>query len=243
MLRATLNKSRRQHPTKQRLNGHLLLITKTIKVRRTRYAGHCWRSMDELISDVRLWTPSHGRSKAGRPARTYIQQLCADTGCSLKTCLEQWTMARERVRDIRANGATWWWFICFTMIKIYCIYRICLRFFYHSYRYASESSQVQRSAIGNHVADHYICRTNYSDDSFSVLYKARCKQYLAFLEAIAIMLYCPTFCTGREDHFTHFVYLGNGVGIVGVEGFWVFFIIVPSSPTVIWYLHYLNDSG
>ena len=30
---------------------------------------------------VLLWTPSHGRAKAGQPARTYIQQLCADTGC------------------------------------------------------------------------------------------------------------------------------------------------------------------
>ena len=35
----------------------------------------------ELISDVLQWTPSHGRAKAGRPARTYIQQLGADTGC------------------------------------------------------------------------------------------------------------------------------------------------------------------
>ena len=26
----------------------------TIKIRRTRHAGHCWRSMDELISDVLL---------------------------------------------------------------------------------------------------------------------------------------------------------------------------------------------
>ena len=33
------------------------------------------------ISDVLLWTPTHGRAKAGRPARTYIQQLCEDTGC------------------------------------------------------------------------------------------------------------------------------------------------------------------
>ena len=27
---------------------------------------------------------SHGWAKAGRPAKTYIQQLCADTGCSLE---------------------------------------------------------------------------------------------------------------------------------------------------------------
>ena len=47
-------------------------IMKTIQVRRTRHAGHCWRSRDELIRDVLLWTPTHGRAKAGRPARTYI---------------------------------------------------------------------------------------------------------------------------------------------------------------------------
>ena len=41
MLRAILNKSWRQHPTKHRLYGHLPPITKTILVRRTKHAGHC----------------------------------------------------------------------------------------------------------------------------------------------------------------------------------------------------------
>ena len=81
MLRAILNKSWRQHPTRHQLYSHLSAITKTIQVRRTRHVGHCWRSRDELIRDVLLWTPTHGRAKAGRPARTYIQQLCEDTGC------------------------------------------------------------------------------------------------------------------------------------------------------------------
>ena len=54
MLRAILNKSWRQHPTRHQLYGHLPPITKTIQVRRTRYAGHCWRSRDKLISDVLL---------------------------------------------------------------------------------------------------------------------------------------------------------------------------------------------
>ena len=84
MMRAILNKSWRQHPTKQQLYGHLQRITKTIKLRRTRHAGHRWRSKDNLISDILQWTPSHGRTKAGRTARTYMQQLCADTGCSLE---------------------------------------------------------------------------------------------------------------------------------------------------------------
>ena len=84
MLRAILNKSWRQHPTRHQLYSHLPPITKTIQVRRTRHAGHCWRSRDELINDVLLWTPTHGRPKAGRKARTYIQQLYEDTGCCLE---------------------------------------------------------------------------------------------------------------------------------------------------------------
>ena len=78
MLRAVLNKSWRQHPMRHQLYRHLPPIMKTIEVRRTRHAGHCWRSKDELISDVLLWTPTYGRAKAGRPAWTYIQQLCED---------------------------------------------------------------------------------------------------------------------------------------------------------------------
>ena len=86
-----------------------LYITKTIQVRRTTHAGHCWRSRDELISDVLLWTPTHGRAKAGRPARTYIQQLCEDTGCcpeDLPEAMNDREKWRERVRDIRATCTT-----------------------------------------------------------------------------------------------------------------------------------------
>ena len=112
MLRAVLNKSWRQHPTRLQLYGHLPPITKTIQVRRTRHAGHCWRSKDELISDVLLWTPTHGCASVGRPARTYIQQLCEDTGCNpedLPEAMSDREKWRETVRDIRADGATWWW--------------------------------------------------------------------------------------------------------------------------------------
>ena len=113
MLRVILNKSWRQHPTKQQLYGHLPAITKTIKVRRTRHAGHCRRSWDELISDILLWNASHGRAKAGRPVRTYIQQLGEDTGSSpedLPEAMNDREERRERVRDIHAGGKTrWWW--------------------------------------------------------------------------------------------------------------------------------------
>ena len=112
MLRAILNKSWQQHPTRHQLYGHLPPITKTIQVRRTRHAGHCWRSRDELIRDVLLWIATHGRSKAGRPARTYIQQLCEDTGCcpeDLPKAMNDREEWRERVRDIRATSVIWWW--------------------------------------------------------------------------------------------------------------------------------------
>ena len=107
MLRAILNKSWRQHPTRNQLYCHLPPITKTIQVRRTRHAGHCWRSRDEIISDVLLWTPTYGRVNAGRPAQTYSQQLCEDTGSSREDLpevmndREKW---RERVRDICDSG-------------------------------------------------------------------------------------------------------------------------------------------
>ena len=37
---------------------------------------------DELVSDVLLGTPTHGRNCIGRLAKTYVHQLCTDTGCS-----------------------------------------------------------------------------------------------------------------------------------------------------------------
>ena len=103
MLRAILNKSWRQHPTRHQLYSHLPPITETIQVRRTRHAGHC---KDKLISDVFLCTPTYGRAKAGRPAQTYIQQLCEDTVYSPEDLpepmndREKW---QERVRDIHAG--------------------------------------------------------------------------------------------------------------------------------------------
>ena len=115
MLRAILNKSRQQHPTRHQLYSHRPPTTKTIQVRRTRHAGHCWRSRDELISDVLLWTPTYGRAKAGWPARTYIQQICEDTGCNpedLPEAMNDREIWRERIRDIRAGYTTWWWWWC-----------------------------------------------------------------------------------------------------------------------------------
>ena len=106
------------------LYSHLPPIMKTIQVRRTRNAGHCWRSRDELINDVLLWTPTHGRAKAGWPARTYIQQLCEDMRCSpedLPEAMNDREKWRKRVRDIRASSTTWWWWYIYIYIYICCL--------------------------------------------------------------------------------------------------------------------------
>ena len=48
------------------------------------------------------------QTKAGQPARTYIQQLCEDTGCcpeDLPRAMNDREEWRERVREIRATSA------------------------------------------------------------------------------------------------------------------------------------------
>ena len=54
--------------------------------------------------------PAYDQVKAGRQARTYIQQLCEDTGGIpeyLPEAMNDREKWRERVRDIRASGTTW----------------------------------------------------------------------------------------------------------------------------------------
>ena len=81
-------------------------------------------TVGELIRDVLLWIPTHGRAKAGRPARTYIQQLCEDTGCcpeDLPRAMNDREEWRERVRDIRAASTIWWWWLLllFTSLEFF----------------------------------------------------------------------------------------------------------------------------
>ena len=138
-----MNKSWQQHPTRHELYGHLPPITKTIQVRRTKHAGRCWRSRDELISDVLLWTLTYVRAKAGRPARTYIQLLCEESGCSAEDLpevmndREKW---RERVRDIRCCGTTWYIYI-----------------YIYIYIYAKVSNKIRKAFLVRNCQN--VCRT------------------------------------------------------------------------------------
>ena len=86
MLRAVLNKSWRQHSTKNKqtkkkqLYGDIPLITKTIQVRRTRHAGYCRRSKDELISDILLHTDELRLDNQLEPIHKKLHET---QGCSL----------------------------------------------------------------------------------------------------------------------------------------------------------------
>ena len=95
VLHTVLNKSCKQHPKKQQLYSHLPPIAKTIHIWWTRWAGHYSRRKDELPSNILPWIPTHGYTSVGQAARTYLHQLCVDTGCSLEDL--------PRVMDGRAN--------------------------------------------------------------------------------------------------------------------------------------------
>ena len=89
MLRAILNKSWRQHPTRHQLDCHLPPIKKNIQVRRTRHAGHCWRSRDELISDVLLWTPHMAVQKQDDQHEHTFSNYVRIQDVVQKTCLRR----------------------------------------------------------------------------------------------------------------------------------------------------------
>ena len=95
MLRAILNKSWQKHPTRHQLYGHLPPITKTIQVRRTRHAGHGWRSKDELISDVLIWTPAYCKQKQDDQLEHIYSSYVRMRDVALKTCQRRWTIGRS----------------------------------------------------------------------------------------------------------------------------------------------------
>ena len=100
MLRAILNRSWRNIPQETNCTATCLLSRKLFKLDGP--------DMQDTAGEAET-TPTHGRAKAGRPARTYIQQLCEHTGCSpedLPEAMNDREKWRERVRDIRATSTT-----------------------------------------------------------------------------------------------------------------------------------------
>ena len=92
MLRAILNKSWGQHPTRHKLYGHLPLIPKTIQVRRTRHGGHCWRS------DILRWTTVKAWQKQVNQLEHTFSSYVRIRDVALKTCRRRWTIGKSGKR-------------------------------------------------------------------------------------------------------------------------------------------------
>ena len=110
MLRAVTNKSWRDHLTNEQLYGNISKISKSIRMQRLRFAGHCWRSKYIVASDLILWQPQNGNRSRGRPAKTYIDQLRDDTDLlttdEIKTAMNDREVWNKYVMDYRASS-TW----------------------------------------------------------------------------------------------------------------------------------------
>ena len=85
-----------QHPTRHQLYGHLPPITKTIQARRTRHAGHCWRSKDELMY---TYGPPHmAKQKQDDQLEHIYSSYVKIRDVALKTCQRRWMIGRSGER-------------------------------------------------------------------------------------------------------------------------------------------------
>ena len=73
-------------------------IMKTIQARRTRHARHCWRSKEELISDVLQWTPHMAKQKQDDHLEHSYSSYARIRDVALKTCQRQWMIGRSGER-------------------------------------------------------------------------------------------------------------------------------------------------
>ena len=109
-LRVVFNISWKLYFTNKKLYGNIPTLSKTIRERRTRFAGHCFRSENEIISGVLMWMPAHGFTKRGRPKRNYIKQLTDDTGLTVeeaKTAMKDRNIWKKIVEYARETIPIW----------------------------------------------------------------------------------------------------------------------------------------
>ena len=107
MLRAILDVSWKERKTNKELYGNLTKITDTLRIRRLKFIGHCWRRKNELINKILTWVPKHGKRKRGRPAINYLDQIRNDTGMSieeLQNTMDDRDKWRKLVADVRARS-------------------------------------------------------------------------------------------------------------------------------------------
>ena len=82
MPRVVKNVTRRQRITNEVFYPGLPRNSTTIRERRLRFSCHCWRSKYDVVSDLVLWEPKHGKRSVRGQARTFVDVLEEDTGVS-----------------------------------------------------------------------------------------------------------------------------------------------------------------
>ena len=92
MLWAELKKSWRRHTSKQQLYGQVPPISKTIQIKRTRHAGHYWRSKDEHISVVSRWK-----------SKCWVTSEKLKPKVAWKTWRSRWTIKTSGERGFRKS--------------------------------------------------------------------------------------------------------------------------------------------
>ena len=85
LLRAQ-NLSWKNNPTKAEIYGELPPISKPVAQRRARFADHCFRAKDQVISYLLVWRLPYPR-RGNRPL-TYPDTLARDTGLILSEVAE-----------------------------------------------------------------------------------------------------------------------------------------------------------
>ena len=79
LLRVVKNVTWRQRITNEMLYAGLPWTLTTIRERRLWFSSYCWRSKNEVVSDLVLWELKHGKRSVRGQARTFVDLLEADT--------------------------------------------------------------------------------------------------------------------------------------------------------------------
>jgi hypothetical protein len=80
MLRMVTNVTWRDKVRNEVLYGNLLRVSKKIRERRLRLAGHCIRNNELKANDLVLWEPPQGKPSRGSQKLTYVNMLRRDLG-------------------------------------------------------------------------------------------------------------------------------------------------------------------
>ena len=101
LLMRVQNISWKSHPTKTYIYNTLPPVSSLVQTRRVRFAGHCCRADQEVISDLLLWKPN-SQNKRGRKL-TYPDVISRDVGLKqedLKTAMMDREVWRSYVEAI-----------------------------------------------------------------------------------------------------------------------------------------------